>query len=97
MLTTISVLTSKTFNFAFEGSFLTIVLPGYFFSIIIGVKKSGTSDFYSRLKHHPNICTPSFPKESQWFSRFRFGIKTFSMNRRKVKCEYRLSDLLEIP
>ncbi|XP_060593486.1 carbohydrate sulfotransferase 15-like [Ruditapes philippinarum] len=75
-------------NPCFKGTDSTPIKDGqlhclpYFY--IIGVKKSGTSDLYSRLRRHPEICTPSFPKESQWFSRFRFGIKAFSMNVRKI-------------
>ncbi|XP_060563150.1 uncharacterized protein LOC132722643, partial [Ruditapes philippinarum] len=45
----------------------------YFY--IIGVKKSGTSDFFNRIAAHPEFQTPSF-KEAQWFPRLRAGIDT---------------------
>ncbi|KAL4221010.1 hypothetical protein ACF0H5_019273 [Mactra antiquata] len=42
----------------------------YFY--IIGVKKSGTSDLYSRISYHPDILKKHVFKESQWISRCRF-------------------------
>ncbi|XP_053388400.1 carbohydrate sulfotransferase 15-like [Mercenaria mercenaria] len=42
----------------------------YFY--IIGVKKSGTTDLYVRMKRHAEFCEP-FRKGSQWFPRLRFG------------------------
>jgi hypothetical protein len=40
--------------------------------IYLGVKKSGTSDLYTRLMAHREFQVPRY-KESQWFPRIRFG------------------------
>lgn len=43
--------------------------------LFLGVKKSGTTDFMSKIRKHPEYCAPLFGKESQWISRRRFGIR----------------------
>ncbi|XP_060591157.1 carbohydrate sulfotransferase 15-like [Ruditapes philippinarum] len=43
------------------------------FFYLLGVKKSATTDLFSRISKHPDICRPSFSKECQWISSRRFG------------------------
>ncbi|KAL4221011.1 Carbohydrate sulfotransferase 15 [Mactra antiquata] len=43
----------------------------YFY--ILGVKKSGTTDLFTRISKHPQFARPDM-KESQWLTRIRFGV-----------------------
>ncbi|XP_045177068.2 carbohydrate sulfotransferase 15-like [Mercenaria mercenaria] len=55
----------------------------YFY--LIGVKKSGTTDLFSRIQRHAEFCKPLFSKESQWFARIRFGINARSLTNNNMR------------
>ncbi|KAL4232298.1 Carbohydrate sulfotransferase 15 [Mactra antiquata] len=48
-------------------------MHGKLLSSVTGVKKSGTSDLYSRISGHPDILQNHRFKESQWIPRCRFN------------------------
>ena len=60
----------------------------YFF--LIGIKKSGTTDLFVRLLHHPEVAVPGpFLKEARWFATYRFGEFAYNMYRiRSNYCTY---------
>ncbi|XP_041804034.1 carbohydrate sulfotransferase 15-like [Chelmon rostratus] len=73
-----------------DGKLLRLRCLPYFY--IIGQPKCGTTDLYSRLRRHPEVQY-SIIKESQWWTRRRFG---YTHIKEGFKGIFRVEDYLDL-